>query len=138
MNEAVGDEADMGIGVHSSRKFAASLAKMWGASDIQVEYRGRWVGEAGRRVVSRVYITRDDPYTDALVAGLLCDGGPIRYSVKVEYAVTDQWLLSECVPSVRARFPEDPRFCRVLGTAMLWGAFDEDASEFMPAVDRDR
>jgi len=69
-------EEHNGLGATSGRKFFANKAQISGASDAQVEYRGRWVGEKGRKGVNRHCIRMADPYTDTFVAGLLCDGGP--------------------------------------------------------------
>ena len=109
-----------------------------GASEKEVEYRGRWVREKGNRVVTRVYIDIDDPYTDAKVAALLCNGGPVKYATKEGVVVTDNWLFVECIPNVRQRFPGDNRLCQVLGLATLWAAFDPEASAFLDPEHADR
>jgi Transcriptional activator of glycolytic enzymes len=136
--DATGDDAKKGLGTTSTRKFATTKASRRGATDQQIEYRGRWVGEKGGKVIRRHYITKDDPYTDAYVASLLCDGGPIQYDTKPGTVVTDNWLYIECVPHVRARFEDDDRFCRLLGLAILWAAFDPEVSEFLDPNVSDR
>ena len=84
------------------------------------------------------YITPQDDYTDAHVASLLCDGGPIKYELQDGLNLTDNFLFTECIPNIRARYSEDYRLCKLLGLAYMWAVFDEDASEFVGAVVRDR
>ena len=138
LHDETGEDAAKGVGTHSNRKCTSTKAKRRGAKETQVEYRGRWAGEKGQRIVSRVHISMDDPHTDAFVAGLLCNGGPIKCESKEGFAITDNWLFVECVPSIRRRFPNDSRMCRVLGLAMLHAVFDVNVSEFLPAIDVDR
>ena len=136
--DVTGDDADKGLGTVSCRKFSSTKGSRRGASDQQLEYRGRWVGDKGGKVIRRHYITKDDPFTDAYVGSLLCDGGPIRYDTKPGVVVTDNWLFIECVPHVRARFPDDDRMCRVLGLAILWAVFDGEANDFLEPNVSDR
>ena len=136
--DETGDEAKQGVGTHSTRKYASTLAKLMGADDSQVEHRGRWVGETGRRVCSRVYISSTDTYTDAFVASLLCKGGAIRYELQEDLLVTDNWLYMNVIPHIYARFHADNRFCRVMALCYLWAVFDPENSEYLPAVDVDR
>jgi hypothetical protein len=139
LEDLTGEEARKGLGTVSTRKYASTKAACCGASDGQIEYRGRWVGDKGTRVVRRHYITTDDPYTDASVASMLCDGGPIKYKLKAQFNnVTDNWLFMECIPSIRARFEEDIWLCRLLGLATLWATFDANASLYLDPVSADR
>lgn len=124
-----------GVGTTSGRKFFSDKAQKAGAVDTQVEYRGRWVGEKGRKVVNRHYIRTDDPYTDACVASLLCDGGPIKYESREGLVITDEWLFANVVPSIRTRFEHDNRMCRLLCLAWLWGIYNEDVVALLPATD---
>ena len=128
-------EAHNGCGTHSGRKYYADKASKLGAASAQVEYRGRWVGENGRKVVNRHYISINDIYTDAYVASLLCDGGPIKYEPKDGVALTDDWLFSVVVPCTRQRFGHDNRLCRVLGLARLHAVFHSEMSKLLPAED---
>jgi hypothetical protein len=68
-----------GVGGHSIRKYASRIAHQSGATTEQVGYRGRWVGKKGRSICARSYVGTDDPYTDAFVATLLCQGGLVAY-----------------------------------------------------------
>ena len=85
-----------------------------------------------------MYIDIDDPYTDAFVAGLLCNGGPVKYTLQDDLIVTDNWLFVECVPSIRRRFPQDHRLCHLLGLATLYAAFEPLVSPFLDPVHADR
>ena len=136
--DETGDEADLGVGTHSNRKYVATLAQRMGADRLQVEYRGRWVGDTGRRVVSRVYINCDDTYTDAFVASLCCKGGAVKYELQDDLAVTDNWLFVECVPHIRNKYVNDTRFCRVMGLCFLYAVFDEETAAYLNPVDVDR
>ena len=136
--DETGDEAALGVGTHSNRKYASTLAQRMGAERLQVEYRGRWVGEAGRNVCSRVYIHADDTYTDAFVASLLCVGGAVKYELEDAFIVTDNWLYVECVPNIRKRFEKDARFCRVMALSYLWAVFDQETADYLNPVDVDR
>lgn len=138
LDDQVGDRYDRrGVGGHSSRKYAATLASRLGASDKQVESRGRWQGERNKRVVSARYISPEDAYSDALVASLLCDGGPIAYELTPELEIPEVWLFDLVIPNIRQRYHHDIRMCRVLAYAYLWAAFDEEASAAL-MIDRER
>lgn len=138
LQDTTGDDQDRGLGTHSERKYSADKAKTLGAKENQIEYRGRWLGEKGSRVVARVYVRADEPFIDAFVAGLLCNGGPIRYEFRDGCAMDDNWLFTQVIPNIRQRFIRDDRFCRIMGLCMLWAAFHVDASEFLPSVEVDR
>jgi hypothetical protein len=51
------------------------MASEHGATDPEIEIRGRWKGEKNGRIVNR-YISVEQLTTDAKVAGILCVGGP--------------------------------------------------------------
>ena len=73
------------------------------------------------------------------MAGILCVGGPIKYKLKSDVQLTDDWLFENVVPNIRRRFPNDSRLCRVLATAILFAAMDNEVGEqYMPAAMRDR
>jgi len=80
-------------------------------------------------------MSSDDPHTDAHVASLLCDGGPIRYKLQEGLVVNDNWLHTEVVPHVKQRFGTDLRLCQVLALARLWSVFDDEASQPLPDAD---
>lgn len=135
--EALEDEPEShnGLGTHSGRKFYADKSHKKGAESTQTEYRGRWIGEKGSRTVNKHYIRVKDIYTDAFVAALMCDGGAVKYKVKDGLVITDEWLFSVVIPSIRRRFQHDDRLCRVVGLARLWSMFDADASDYLPLQD---
>ena len=138
LSDETGDEAELGVGTHSNRKYVATLAQRKGADRLQVEYRGRWVGDTGKRVVSRVYINTNDTYTDAFVASLCCKGGAVKYELADGVVVTDNWLFVECVPNIREQYADDSRFCRVMGLCFLWAVFDEETSAYLDPTTVDR
>ena len=73
------------------------------------------------------------------MAGVLCVGGPIKYKFKSGVTISDDWLFEHVVPNIRRRFPQDSRLCRVLGTALLFAAMDNEiAEELVPQALRER
>ncbi|KAI2506250.1 hypothetical protein MHU86_8185 [Fragilaria crotonensis] len=127
------DDED-GVGTHSYRKFPSTYARSNGCSPDEIEIRGRWK-QQGQRVVFR-YIDVKQLFIDAKVAAALCIGGPIKYElsvdVEVRTAVTNDWLFTNVVPCIRARFSGDSRLCRVLGLSLLFGCLDEELSMELP------
>ena len=113
------------LGTHSYRKASATYASRCGATPQEIEHRGRWKHGSGR-VVMR-YIDNSDPAVDARVAGMLCQGGPIKYQLKYGMGnrITDDWLFTHVVPNIFRRFTHDTRFCRVLAMPMLYAYFDD-------------
>ena len=118
------EEEEAGLGAHSTRKGAANEARRGGGLADEIEIRGRWK-QNGRRVVFR-HIDVQQLHIDAKIAGLLCKGGPIKYKLKASFMdrITDEWLFTHCVPHIRHRFPNDRRFCRVMGLATLFACCD--------------
>jgi Transcriptional activator of glycolytic enzymes len=126
-----------GVGTHSYRKFPANHARGCGCAPDEIEIRGRWKTQ-GQRVVFR-YIDVKQLTIDAKVAGVLCVGGPIKYKLKEDVNLTDDWLFNNVVPKIRSRYPNDSRLCRVLATALLFGAMDPQIGEdMMPAAMKER
>ncbi|CAB9496607.1 expressed unknown protein [Seminavis robusta] len=135
LEDQVGNQRDKkGVGTHSMRKFASTKASRRGATPRHVEYRGRWVGDKSGRVVSIRYIDKRDDYVDAFVAGLLCNGGPIKYCTDLN--ITDDWLKSHVVSHVAKRI-QDNRLIRILGLAKLWACFDPEAKSLVEQQDRE-
>jgi Transcriptional activator of glycolytic enzymes len=126
-----------GVGTHSYRKFPSNYARGCGCTPDEIEIRGRWKSQ-GQRTVFR-YIDVKQLTIDAKVCGVLCVGGPIKYKLKPDVTLTDDWLFEHVVPNIRKRFPEDSRLCRVLGTALLFGAMDPEVGEkYVPQGIRQR
>ena len=126
-----------GVGTHSYRKFPSNYARGCGCTPDEIEIRGRWKSQ-GQRVVFR-YIDVKQLTIDAKVAGVLCIGGPIKYKVKEEVTLTDDWLFEHVAPNIRRRFPNDSRLCRVLALPLLFAAMDnETGEEFLPQAMRNR
>jgi len=65
------------VGTHSLRKFPATWCSEHGASQNDIEIRGRWKGSGANRVVTR-YINVEQLPTNARLAGMLAVGGPVR------------------------------------------------------------
>lgn len=114
------------LGSHSTRKFAATFARRNGCSRDDVDARGRWKGQ--RRVVD-MYIDSSLPFPDAKVAGSLCIGGPIKYVLRQDSRVSDDWIVENVTPGIAGVFPRS--MAVTLGKALLWGICDEEASEYI-------
>ena len=126
-----------GVGTHSYRKYPSNYAQGCGCTPDEIEIRGRWKTQ-GQRVVFR-YIDVKQLTIDAKVAGVLCVGGPIKYKLKAGVNLTDDWLFDNVVPNIRRRYPNDSRLCRVLATALLYGALDPQiGEELLPPSLRER
>ena len=131
------EDDEEGVGTHSYRKYPSNYARGCGCTPDEIEIRGRWKSQ-GQRVVFR-YIDVKQLSIDAKVAGVLCVGGPIKYKMVEGVNLTDDWLFEHVVPNIRRRFPNDSRLCRVLATAVLFGAMDPEIGEqYLPPTMRDR
>jgi hypothetical protein len=129
------------VGTHSIRKFAASLASLFGKSSSDIETRGRWKGADGKDIVRSAYITPEQPFVDASVASTLCNGSPVAYVVRPECAqfVTDAWLCDKIVPHLYHFFGRTTESCvLVLGRALLYAAMDDNFEDRMQHDQRER
>jgi len=134
LEDEVGDDNN-GVGTHSNRKHSANKADKCGADTHQIEFRGRWVGDKGQKIVHKCYISPESPYNDDFVASMLCDGGALRCRLHEGLDVSDAWLFTNVIPNIKGRFASDLRFCRVMALARLWSLLDEDASQLLPETD---
>ncbi|KAL7557240.1 hypothetical protein ACA910_001905 [Epithemia clementina (nom. ined.)] len=91
------------IGSHSLRKFPSTWAAEHGISQDDIEIRGRWKGGRNGRTVNR-YINVEQLPTDGKVATVLCVGGPIKYKLKPNSHVTDQFLMQHVVPGLCSQY----------------------------------
>lgn len=128
-------QAHNGLGTTSLRKFCCNTANERGLTDPQIEFRGRWVGDKGKKVIRRHYMRPEDIYTDSYAASQFCDGGAIKYEQKEGLIITDEFLFEHVVPNIRKRFQTDNRFCRVMGLARLWSVYHDDVAEMLPLLD---
>lgn len=115
------------VGTHSFRKFPSTYARRNGASQDDVENRGRWK----RARVVNVYIDVNLPYPDAKVAGILCVGGPCAYVLREGCGISDEWLATHVVPSLALRSRISPKVSLVLAKPVLWACFDPRLESFV-------
>jgi hypothetical protein len=126
--EAAAGKLKGGVGTHSIRKLAATLARLMGCSQDETENRGRWRNSV--RVSAR-YTAIDLPVVDATVAAALCIGGAVKYVVRDDApAVTDDWMIAEFVPLIAAKFGD--RVAEVLGKALLWSINEPEMRKQIP------
>ena len=82
-------------------KNPAEYATHCGCSFNEVKICGRWKGQKGGQVVFR-YISIQQLYEDAKVAGTICIDGPVKYVVKDGITdITNEWLFEHVVPTIR-------------------------------------
>ena len=126
------------LGMHSFRKFPATWAAMLGATQDEVDTRGRWKKGRGGRVSSR-YINPHQPYSDGKVCGLLCVDGPVKYALKTGCGVSVQFLHEHVCPKISEFFgDEGSRVVEVLGTVLMWACFDPQVRVRVPEYMLDR
>jgi hypothetical protein len=125
------------IGTHSLRKFPSTYCSEQGASQREVEIRGRWKGQGGGRVVNR-YISVEQLPTDAKLAGMLCVGGPVKYKIKEDAGnVNEEFLTTAVVPAIHSFFSQEDgnNIAAVLGPALLYACHKPELSHLLlPAV----
>ena len=126
-------ESEGELGSHSTRKFAATFARRNGCSKDDVDARGRWKGN--KRIVDS-YIDSTIPYPDAKVAASLCVGGAIKYVLRGESRISDDWLVQNVSSNIGRLFPQP--MAVVLGNALLWGICDDEFHHFIDAALVDR
>jgi len=127
------------LGSHSLRKFASTWCVERGATDNQVEIRGRWKGKKNGKVVNR-HINPEQLPTDTKMAEKLCMGGPVKHKCKADSNVSSAFLHELVVPGISQLFSVDEsnNTADVLGPALLWACHEEACSEMMSGVVRDR
>ena len=117
------------LGSHSTRKGAATFARRNGCGKDDVDARGRWKGQ--KRIVD-TYIDVSLPYPDAKVASSLCVGGPVKYALRRDSRITEDWLVEHVSPNIARIFPRQVAI--VLGKALLWAICDVEASTLIDNV----
>ena len=120
------------LGSHSIRKLATSDARRRGVSKDDVDYRARW--KVARMQDRYTDIQLDWP--DVQCASQLCQGGVIKYKVKREAGLTDDWVASNCAMAITSVFGAEVG--GILGKALLWASFDEVQQEIVPSAIRHR
>ena len=124
------------VGTHSLRKFPSTWCAEHGATTADIEVRGRWKGTNGTRVVGRSYVSPVQLPTDARLASMLCVGGPVKYKLKPDSHVSEQFL-QECVaPAMTGFFREESNhIAEILALPVLYAAHVPAlAHMFKPAV----
>jgi hypothetical protein len=121
------------VGTHSIRKLPASHARKSDCSKDNVDVRARWKRKA-RQQDGYVEVTL--PYPDAKVAAKLCIGGCIKYQLRQNSGITDEWIAEFVVPNILRRFPQGVG--RVLGRALLWACFEPNLAGYVPQEILDR
>lgn len=118
-----------GIGSHSFRKFAVTVARRLALSKDNVDDRARWRGGTRQQ---DAYNEITNSYVDARVAAALCRGGAVIYFIKAESGITNQWILEYVVPHLREKIPEQAAL--VFGRAVLWRVFDAGSAPVPPQI----
>ena len=112
------------LGTHSIRKSSVTECRKKGAKKDDVDYRGRW------KTVTRM----QDRYTDVQLnwpdvemASLLCQEGCIKYKVKSELGLTDEWLCANVTPNISSTFGR--KVGAILAKSLLWAVYNPTWSE---------
>jgi len=134
---ALDSDEHKGLGTHSFRKGSANKARKNGVNADEIEIRGRWKPQG--KCVIFCYINVNQVHIDAKVAALPCPGGPIKYKLKVGLdCVNDEWLFTNCIPHIHARFSNDRAFCRTLGLATLYAYCEPTLRDLLTDFHRTR
>ena len=112
------------LGSHSIRKLGTTHCRRCGAPKDDVDYRARWQSKG--RMQDR-YTDVQLPWPDLNAAAKLCLGGPIKYKIKQQAGITNEWICSVVTPAITEIF--DEHIGAILGRALLWACFDAEWSE---------
>ena len=122
------------IGVYGLRKFATEFPKHHGVDREMVNIRGRWKKHTTE--ASDTYHSVVQPYADAKVAAALSMGGPVKYKLKANSGITDDWICEHVVPHIRDFYGEHSSVPKVLGRALLWAIMDGNLDYRLPEAIR--
>ncbi len=116
------------VGTHSIHKLAATLTRRNGCSNDDVNTRGRW-----KRLEQMVdnYIAKEIPYPDVKAAAALCIGSAIKYGLKKNCGVDDDWICQYVVPEIAEKLG-DKRAAFIQGNALLWECLDPEGQDIAP------
>lgn len=120
-------------GMQSIRKLAATMARLAGRNQDEIDVRGRW---RNTQRVSDRYTSICLPFIDAIVASSLCVGGPCKYEAKEGSNVNDRWLTTEFAPHIAAKM--GTAIGILLGKALLWCLMDPTMTLIIPVELRNR
>jgi hypothetical protein len=121
------------LGTHSIRKLGSTHARRSGCSKDDTDSRARW---KRKRRQQDDYNDPTLPYPDAKVAGRLCIGGPIKYELRQNSGISEEWIAEHVVPNIVQRL--DPHVAAVLGRALLWACFEQELEQWIPPAIKDR
>lgn len=127
---ADGDVARSDLGTHSLRKYASTFAHNNGCSFDEIDCRGRWKRNSGRTVDR--YIDVRQAFIDAKVQGVLCVGGPIRYSLVADCGLSRVWCDENVVPGLRRFFGHSSTVPDLLALPLLFACMDDELSLTVP------
>ena len=89
------------------------------------------MGVGSQRLEYRMFTTTSEiPYPDAKVAALLCVGGPVKYLLRDNSGITDNWILTNVIPHGCRMIDEQAAV--ILGKALLWFSFAQEGQAGMP------
>ena len=125
-------EGENMLGTHSVRKFATSYARWCGCQEGDIHARGRWSND---KVIHR-YISSTLPYPDAKIASVLCQGGACYYKIKEEAGINNEWIKNNVVPFSATKL--HPTVALILGKALLWAIFDDNANKWVSETVKNR
>ena len=118
------DNANAKLGAHSNRKYAKTRPLRRGnCNEKEVDWRGRWKDMAH---ASSVYADTVLPFPDAKVAFELCHGGPVKYKLRDESGVGNEWIINNVSPHMSSVFGR--KMAATLGKALLWACLDHEAN----------
>lgn len=78
------------------------------------------------------YIANEIPYPDAKAAAALCIGSAIKYELKKNCGVDDDWICQYVVPEIAEKLLGDKRVAFILGKALLWAYLDPEGQDIVP------
>ena len=116
-------------GAHSNRKYGKTRARRRGnVSKDNADIRGRWKSD-NKKASSRYEDSTVMPFPDAQCACELAFDIPITYELAPYSGLCKEFVVREVNPHTAAVFGEDIAY--VLGKALLWACFDDEAKEYV-------
>ena len=79
-----------------------------------------------------LYIDAVLPYPDAKVAASLCIGGAVKYELRRDSRISEDWIVEHVSRNIHRFFPRP--MALVMGKALLWGVCDDDVCQFIDSL----